>query len=140
MRTTTRMAALLVLLAAPAYAQRGDRGLPTDALVEKLNGSPSELGWIYSRDGGSVNNFTTPLIDGGVGGTFDAGFGNLLMLVCSIDQFVKAGTSATTATSTSVPIAANEKYYLTLKTTQNAVAVRPQDGGTAGGCGVYRME
>lgn len=117
-----------------------DRGLDDARLLEKLNGSPLALGWVYSRDGGSANNCGNVTFDAGTGGAFDAGLGDLLLVTCSLDTFVKPGNCATTASGTDLPILAGEKLYLMLKTDQMAVAFRPQDAGLSNGCGLWRME
>lgn len=142
---TRAKALLLLLLATVAFAiattaSANDRANSLEVTVKKLNGSPAYLGHVYSRDGTSKNNCTTTLNDAGTGGTFDAGKGDLVLTVCTSDQWMKTGTCATTATITDLPVPAGAERYTLLKTDQVAIAFRPQDGGTISGCGFWRME
>jgi len=131
--------AALFLLVLQLPARAGDRGLDVSGVVKALNGSPSYLGTVAVHDGGSTNNWTTPLPDAGAITPFDAGFGNLLLIQCDQATLLKPGNSSTQATATGVKVDTDEKFYLMLTGTQSAVAIKASSGASAY-CDFYKVD
>lgn len=90
------------------------RRLSQEDLMRGLNGSPTFLGVIVSTT--AVDNSTTA-------SDFEIPAGALLLLVPDADVHVLPGTVADGAVTTAngVPVAADEKFYILLKSSQTAV-------------------
>ena len=86
-------------------------------ITEALNGSPVYMESISATSGSSTTNATA----------FNGG--EVLLIQPTANVYVIAGTSTVTVTSSNgVLVEANEKFYLTLTSTQTHVAARTGSG------------
>lgn len=88
---------------------QGDRGLPIDQHFEKINGSPQYLGTIQSTGTNVISNLTSLIKKG-----------YKLMVQPDAAGYILGSDNASTPTTTNsattgVKLAADEKYYICLK-------------------------